>query len=727
MVTSLLRKLKLAARLALIPPCALLLFTGWSGAQRRSADGTSTGFDDVVFAISFSPDGRTLAIARGASEPAQRFGRVELWDTDSERLRHVIKGFDGPVRSVSFSPDSQTLLSGSTEFRSPKIKEKTRSREGETFGELKWWDTQTGELKHKLTLPGDGSFSLNATWSPDGSQLALVETFLQFSFFLNNPNFGAGLANPGPLDNPAFRNRPLLNYSADLKLLDAQTGETKLKLKTSQPHGATFSPDGTLLAVESGSEVKVWNTTTGQEEHKLKGFKGRPNALAFSPDGRTLAVAAAKHDRQSSGRYIKLMVDSEVKLFDVRTWNADGQAQNLGAVNSWLLSRAAGFSLIGVCSIKGRQRFCGQTSRFTNGEDEGYVSTGEDYSSAVEFLAISRQGHLLAFRAGQNLVRLLDTQTWKIKQTLDANSAGEDNQRSVSRFLVTVNRVTALAFLPDGNTVTGEIEGHGLKLWDTRTGEIKKRVEDKDSESSLVAISSNGATLAAAAEDATLNLWNIEDNRKSVIPRSDSDSVSALALSTTGQLIAAGSSRELAVWDVRSGKKLFALSGHQSAITGVVFSSDDQMLASADESGTITLWELKTGQSERSIKTSGKVTALRFAPTGQLLASAGEDKTISLWDLRTGGLQVKLRKHDGAINAIAFSPDGQLLASGSDDRTVIIWETASGKSRRTLKGHDQTVLSLAFSPDGSIIASGSGNASVVLWDVRTGKVNRVLR
>lgn len=725
MVKFLYRELKIYARRASALACVLLLLICRAEAQRRHPEGAATGFDDVVFAISFSPDGRTLAIARGANEPSQRFGRIELWDTETQQLRHVIKGFDGPVRSVSFSPDGQTLVSGSSEFRSSKITDKARSRAGLTFGELKWWDAQTGELKHKLTLPGEGSFSLTATWSPDGKQLALVEAFLQFSFFQANANFGAVLAEPGPRDNPAFVGSPMPNYNGDLKLLDAQTGESKLKLKSSEPRGATFSPDGTLLAVENGNEVKVWNTATGLEEHKLKGFRGKPNALAFSPDGKSLAVAAAKPERPASARF-NMMADSEVKLFDVRTWNATVKLENLGTVNSLTFEPSGRFLLLGcllnrnegsIPAVRLHDLRTGKTATFPAGEG----------LYAVDFLAISRGGNLLAFRAGQDVVRLLDTQTWKIKQNFDARSAGVNVQRSISRFLVSVNRVTALAFLPDGKTLSGEIEGHGLKLWDTRTGEVKKQVEDKGSESSLVAFSANGAALAEAGEDSTLRLWDIAEEKKSVIPRSGGESISALALSTAGHLMAVGSGPELVVWDVRSAQKLLTLSGHQSTITRLVFAGDDQTLASVDEGGTIKLWNLKTGQSKNSVSAGGKVTALQFAPTGQVLASAGEDKIVSLWDLRTGGLQGKLKKHGAAINAIAFSPDGQLLASGGDDRTVIIWELASGKSKRTLKGHDQTVLSLAFSPDGSIIASGSGNASVVLWEVRTGKVNRVLR
>ena len=168
---------------------ALLGLTLPAEGQRRTPTGIATGFDDVVFAISFSPDGRTLAIARGASEPVQRFGRIELWDTETGKLRHLIKGFDGPVRSISFSPDGHTLISGSTEFRSPKIQQKARSREGVSFGELKWWDTRTGELKQKVIMPGEGSYSIRATQSPDGKQLALAESFSELSRVLFSPTF----------------------------------------------------------------------------------------------------------------------------------------------------------------------------------------------------------------------------------------------------------------------------------------------------------------------------------------------------------------------------------------------------------------------------------------------------------------------------------------------------------------------------------------------------------
>ena len=140
-----------------------------------------------------------------------RFGRIELWDTETGKLRHLIKGFDGPVRSISFSPDGHTLISGSTEFRSPKIQQKARSREGVSFGELKWWDTRTGELKQKVIMPGEGSYSIRATQSSDGKQLALAESFMDQSLFFDPSPYLQSSINPGR-DFPGVPSRPMFFF-----------------------------------------------------------------------------------------------------------------------------------------------------------------------------------------------------------------------------------------------------------------------------------------------------------------------------------------------------------------------------------------------------------------------------------------------------------------------------------------------------------------------------------
>src|SRR5438105_3701873 len=156
----------------LVASCILLAALTQSFAQtRRRSPRVLTGLTDIVWSVKFSPDGRTLAIARGTNDA----GRVELWDVESGTLRQSIKGFDGTVWSISFTPDSRTLVSGSGGFHTNKIQEKLARRDRTPFVELKWWNTETGELKQRVELPGDAAISLMAVHSPDGRSLATIE------------------------------------------------------------------------------------------------------------------------------------------------------------------------------------------------------------------------------------------------------------------------------------------------------------------------------------------------------------------------------------------------------------------------------------------------------------------------------------------------------------------------------------------------------------------------
>jgi WD40 repeat protein len=695
-------------------------------AQRTTRTGTATSLDDVVFAHAFSPDGRTLAIARGASDPVNRFGRIELWDIETGKLLQLIKGFDGPVKSISFSPDGNTLISTSAEFRSSKLQQKVRAREGIIFGELKWWDVRTGELKHKLTLPEDEeSFSVRAIQSPDGKQLALVETFSQIRFYTPSYTLGAPVSNSMDLAMRRASYMPL--FRVRLKLVDPQTGELRQKLDVGQAGAVTFSPDGKLLAVANGKEVKLWNSQTGKEVRKLKGLKGTVNAVAFSPSGTTLAVASTKYEREYAEHLIKIIGISEVVLFDVNSGKVNNRLSEVGAVNTLTFSPGGRILVVGGVlpdpegrkgEAAGMKFFYFDTGKVTD------LATGPDYKEAVDSVALTRDGHWLAFRSGPATVKLFDTQAGSMKHTWDADSVGDAVERPSSRFLLSVKRVLAVAFSADGLTVAGESDQGEIKLWDQRTGEVKRHLSIEQDQPSLVAVSADGSTFAEVSQGKLL-FWNSDSETKMDVPLPGPNTISALALSADGQTLAVSSGNELTLLSP-DGAVVKKLAGQQGPVGRLVFSRDGRKLAGADEGGAIRIWNITTGGIEKTLAVQTEITALVFAPDGQKLAAAASDRTVGLWDLQSGLPQGRFQKHDDIVNALAFSPNGQLLASGGDDRTIVIWEVAAGKSKRTFKGHDQTVTSLAFSPDGKLLASGSGNASVVLWEVGSGKLNRVL-
>src|SRR5205807_9022786 len=130
------------------------------------------------------------------------------------------------------------------------------------------------------------------------------------------------------------------------------------------------------------------------------------------------------------------------------------------------------------------------------GKTANIPTGGEDFTDAVDTLAIARSGGLMAFRSGAATVHMLDTQTWKVKQTWEANSAGDNIARPVSRFLLSVKRVLAVAFSADGSSVSGETDQGEIKFWDPRTGEVKKQLANDEDDPSLVAVSKDGKSFA---------------------------------------------------------------------------------------------------------------------------------------------------------------------------------------------------------------------------------------
>src|SRR5262249_49613291 len=117
--------------------------------------------------------------------------------------------------------------------------------------------------------------------------------------------------------------RPGEAKRVELKLWDAETGRERAELKGHRQtvYSASFSPDGKLLAVGTGSlnldptgasarqsderELKLWDVATGKERADLAGHKQPIYIVRFSPDSRLLASWGSHHER------------GELRLWDV--------------------------------------------------------------------------------------------------------------------------------------------------------------------------------------------------------------------------------------------------------------------------------------------------------------------------------------------------------------------------------------------------------------------------
>lgn len=627
--------------------------------QRR----TEVSAPPVTTAV--SPNGQTIAIARDS--------RVELWDSTSGALQRTITGFDGPIWSISFSKDGRSLISLSTEFRKPQTQPSDRDAPDPQTAEVKWWDVNSGEFLRRTSLGTEGIRSLDASWSPAGDVVAVIERYARGQW------------------KPVIRGESVApsdwGYIVELKLglFDAQSIERRSKIEGGQQLGMgetaflvrmahpVFSANGEMLAAISSTDVKLWNVDSGKKLRTIKEFNGNPTAIAFSPDGQLVAVAAV-NGKMPGGK-------SEIRVVEVAT----GRLLNtLNGLNDSVacLQFAAGQRrtlLVGTLQYE-PERAIG-TVKIWDLADNRLFRFNVIEGKTVSSMTVMPNQRAIVLQSDSD-VELRDLQTWKVIHSFVTPADDESESLRRSQFVLSANHALGVAFGSDGISVSS-ILPREIRIWDTRTGGVK--------------------------------------NRHSREP------VDVVASSSNGELIAEATLKQISLTEIGTGaKKILALQT-SSRISAIALSADGRSLVTGDELGSIQFWEISTGRLTKSFDTRQAITALAVDSTGQMLAAATADRSIGLWTVQTGTLKIELKKHRDVVRALAFSPDGRTLASGGDDRNLILWDLGSGKSTLTFEKSDSAVTSIAFSPDGQLLASGAGNESVLLWNVKTGKLERILR
>ena len=522
---------------------------------------------------------------------------------------------------------------------------------------------------------------------------------------------------------------------------------------------AALSPDGALLAVAIGTEVRLWDLASGSLTCRLAADPGYfLERVVFSPTCGLLALGARARDNAPTLR---------VQVWDLagRTWVAKRDWPQCSFADLALSPR--GDELVLAATHGNGQGNSVTIDRWDLRTDQIESSRTWVEEAHLRGIALSDGGTALATWMGgqvdqggivsytRPLIRLrsLEDPTQAARDLTDGSMDG-----GIYRLAFSLDRRTAAA-------VAGKqgATGYQIQCWDLVGGHTYPPLTGIHLSLPILALSPDGRILATVAEARpVILLWDVRLGRVLARLVGTGWPVHRLAFSPDGRLIVAASGdHAVCCWQMTgwpppmlaepSGRGFLAFDQACQALWATVagigmsssnglpanriqasftekatctaLSPDGQTLAVALGNGGpywIDLFQATTGERlGRLTGHAGFIEAMAFSPDGRWLAATGQAhlEACHLWQLEaiTEALAPAVAFTWGG-SCLAFSPDGQLFACGAHDREVRLWNRATGGIQERLPHTNGELLALAFSADSGTLAMVLRNGTVRLWD-----------
>jgi WD40 repeat protein len=502
-----------------------------------------------VAAIVFSPDSTVLATGGGDR-------KVRLWDCATGAVRATFSGQSDWICTLAFSPDGRKIASGSCDWGFHRGHDWPRPpARGAERCEWRLWDVASGKLER--TVADDGRL-LSLAIAPAGNSLA------------------CGIGN-------------------QVRLYDL-TSESPCRVLTTHDGDVTsvgFTPDSS--AVVSGSHdqtVRFTGIDDGVMRWRAPGYYEHVNSVALSGDGSILITGSSdwRFARERLQAGTKQIGPGAVRVWDARTGRL---VRRLG--EPWVQVMAVAISSDGRRVAAGGGVAGGKGAVYVWDTASGAALwSAERFASEVLAVAFSGDGRLLAVDEAGGDVTVREAETGSVGHTLPDHRGG----------------ATSIAFSPDGTTLfCGEAHG-GTRVWDIGTGRLLRTCDvprpqaeafTVDRLMNSIGVTADGGTLATCASSVNnefVGATRVWDARTGALKRdftAEKIRGRPMAISPDGSTIATGG-KSVKLWDANTGKLLRELYGHLKRTQSITFSADGRLVVAGGSYGTTNVWEVGSGR-----------------------------------------------------------------------------------------------------------------------------------
>ncbi|HLW67985.1 MAG TPA: M56 family metallopeptidase [Gemmataceae bacterium] len=658
--------------------------------KHQSIPGPTNG---EIWALAFTPDGKTLALAHNQDQiigpdgdlEQQQYRQIMLVDPETGKSKGG-QTFNHPdwIYGLTFTPDGKSMITISRDMN-VRI---WNMASGRTTKQFRAHDAGISQL----ALAGDDGMLVTAgedwsarAWSILTNAVAartMIAAHTGQIWFAEISKDGSMLASGG--DDKGIRIRFGIPGSQPFSFGEGYRAAFGIAVSPDQKFIATGHDDGL---------IKIWDANTGKHVKDLAGHKLRVWAVAWTPDSKRLASVSGDWDNKEQA--------GEVKLWDVVGGKLIRDFPGHAALVYTLAITPDGKKLI------------------TSGHDKSIriwdLESGQALknlasAAGVRSLCLSPDGKTLAAGSlDDNFLTFWDLDTLKEKGRQEMPAKG---------------RVSRVKYSPDGKKIAVAIN-------------VKP-------EEMVMANPNQQPPKARMAEIGQIILWDVEKAAGKVLGMNHTGMALDCEFSSDSKTLVSvggvyGQEGEVHLWNAEFGHWMMDLLGHKVWCEGCTFTKDSRIITGGGvkgQPGELKIWNAKGAVAAAYWQDAhkGPVTCAAFNPEGSLLASGGFDSTIVIWDVakyrKQWGKPDKkfLKGHEGQLRNVRFSPDGSLLASSGEDGKVIFWNPKTGEKIRTIDAHKLPAYGLAFSPDGKFIVSTAGNykvkdapGEVKMWNVATGE------
>jgi WD40 repeat protein len=304
-----------------------------------------------------------------------------------------------------------------------------------------------------------------------------------------------------------------------------------------------------------------------------------------------------------------------------------------------------------------------------------YTKPYDSYmTNAVQFF---NDGSKFVTADGDRRLRIWDAATGRYLATLTGHES---------------NNISDVAISPDDTKIVSvSLEDNLGIVWDARGGERLFMLQTNPSlfyrsplKSQLrsVEFSSSGRLILTAGDDGRAMIFDAKTGKRlrtiynkgplkcatfshdeRTIATGEWSDFKANAIATSGRL-----------WDAKSGKLLHEFMHIDWDIRSLNFSYDDQIMASIGlDNKVVTLRDAKTGKQLSTLGPhKGAVLSIDFSHDSRFILTASDDGSVTIFEISTGQLVAQIK--DRKFTIARFSPDDQKVLTYSKTEGLQLWK-----------------------------------------------------